>query len=363
MENKYKCFHYGVGERLDVKMSGEGSALRIGDGIIECVIALKNITQAEKDAVSKGIIKVHLSYIEGFAFICLGIGDNLIYELPLESHKLLDEEVEGLKDGIFMPIVLMDFDTNIVQAIRAIGFDKAFSKKIYNMIVMERQNISEDYEGDVLNLFLKYTTKEIIEKSFAKQIFPGEYPMKYSKQSIIEDIKSGKPIEYLFFYGHKKNAESIGDECLSQWYDCKFTINGRTIHTAEQYMMSQKAAVFGDKETFKKIMSANHPKQYKALGRQIKNFNQETWDKAKYKIVLDGNLLKFSQNEELKQFLLSTGDKILVEASPYDKVWGIGMSAENFECINPGAWNGENLLGFALMEVRDILKNGGVIIH
>ena len=97
MENKYKCFHYGVGERLDVKMSGEGSALRIGDGIIECVIALKNITQAEKDAVSKGIIKVHLSYIEGFAFICLGIGDNLIYELPLESYKLSDEEVEGLK--------------------------------------------------------------------------------------------------------------------------------------------------------------------------------------------------------------------------------------------------------------------------
>ena len=90
---------------------------------------------------------------------------------------------------------------------------------------------------------------------------------------------------------------------------------------------------------------------------------QPTWDKMKYKIVLDGNLLKFSQNEELKQFLLSTGDKILVEASPYDKVWGIGMLAENFECINPGAWNGENLLGFALMEVRDILRNGGVIIH
>lgn len=363
MDNKYKYFHYGVGERLDVKISDEGSVLRFGDGIIECVIALKDITQAERDAVSKGGIKVYLSYIEDFAFICLGIGDNLIYELPLESYKLPDEEVEGLKDGIFMPIVLMDYDTNIVQAIRGIGFDKAFSEKIYNMLVMERQNIPEDYAGDVLNLFSKYTTKEIIEKSFAKQIFPGEYPMKYTKQSIIEDIKNGKPTEYLFFYGHKKNCDNVGNECLSQWYESKFTIGGAKFHTAEQYMMSQKAAVFKDVKTLKQIMKAKNPKQCKTLGRKVINFNQATWDKMKYKIVLDGNLLKFSQNEELKQFLLSTGDKILVEASPYDKVWGIGLLAENFECINPGAWNGENLLGFALMEVRDILRNGGVIIH
>ena len=330
MKNKYGLSQYGVGEKLNMKLSGEGVTMQFDYNIMECIITLKNVTQAEREAVSKGIIKAYLSYIEDFAFICLGIGDRLIYEIPLESHLLSDDEMAYMKNNNFMmPIVLVDFDTNIVQAIRVIGFNKDISKKIYNMIILERQSVSADYYKDVTQLFMKYTTKQVIAKSFAGQVFMGEYPMKYTKSYVLEKLKSNEPMEYLFFYGHKKNAETIGDECLSQWYDCKFTINGRTIHTAEQYMMSQKAAVFGDKETFKKIMSAKHPKEYKALGRQIKNFKQETWDKAKYKIVLDGNLLKFSQNEELKQFLLSTGDKILVEASPYDKVWGIGMSAEN----------------------------------
>ena len=236
-----------------------------------------------------------------------------------------------------------------------------FADKIEEIKTRLEPILEEFVEEKKVNRAMK--VKEKLGFRFAKQIFPGEYPMKYTKQSIIEDIKNGKPTEYLFFYGHKKNCDNVGNECLSQWYESKFTIGGAKFHTAEQYMMSQKAAVFKDVKTLKQIMKAKNPKQCKTLGRKVINFNQATWDKMKYKIVLDGNLLKFSQNEELKQFLLSTGDKILVEASPYDKVWGIGMLAENFECINPGAWNGENLLGFALMEVRDILRNGGVIIH
>ena len=126
--------------------------------------------------------------------------------------------------------------------------------------------------------------------------------------------------------------------------------------SAEQYMMAQKAALFQDKKTFEMIMDTNDPRKCKALGREVQGFNDKIWDIAKYKIVLDGNYLKFSLNDELKRFLLSTGDEILVEASPYDKVWGIGMYENNVNATNPALWNGENMLGFALMEARDIIR-------
>ena len=121
-------------------------------------------------------------------------------------------------------------------------------------------------------------------------------------------------------------------------------------------MMAQKALLFNDNEIFNEIMKANHPKEYKELGRKIKNFSDLKWNENKYQIVLKGNIAKFSQNEKLKAFLLNTGIKILVEASPYDKIWGIGLSADQENIENPLTWNGENLLGFALMEVRDLIS-------
>ncbi|WP_276627963.1 NADAR family protein, partial [Fusobacterium sp.] len=114
--------------------------------------------------------------------------------------------------------------------------------------------------------------------------------------------------------------------------------------------------LFNDNDIFNKIMNSKHPKEYKELGRKIKNFSDSKWNENKYQIVLKGNIAKFSQNEKLKAFLLNTGTKILVEASPYDKIWGIGLSAEQENIENPLTWNGENLLGFALMEVRDLIS-------
>jgi ribA/ribD-fused uncharacterized protein len=99
-----------------------------------------------------------------------------------------------------------------------------------------------------------------------------------------------------------------------------------------------------------------HPKTIKALGRQVINFDEKEWDKVKYKIVLNGNYYKFSQNVDMLEALRSTGNKVLVEASPYDKVWGVGLDENNEKIYNPSYWKGENLLGFALMEVRDELK-------
>lgn len=123
----------------------------------------------------------------------------------------------------------------------------------------------------------------------------------------------------------------------------------------EQYMMAGKAQLFGDEERRKDILACSDPKQIKALGRKVRGFDQAVWDKFKYSIVLNGNWCKFSQNRELREFLLSTGDSVLVEASPYDRIWGIQLSADAPEAQNPFGWRGENLLGFALMEVRDEL--------
>lgn len=175
----------------------------------------------------------------------------------------------------------------------------------------------------------------------------------------IEQLKNeyaqGKQFKYVFFWGHKK-FNKITKTCFSQWYECKFTVDGVEYHTAEQYMMAQKAVLFGDKEVLQKIMSADNPAVYKSLGRQIRNFDENIWNEHKFQIVVNGNTAKFSQNPELLDFLLKTGDRVLVEASPYDRIWGIGLAKDTPDIENPFKWKGINLLGFALMEVRENLK-------
>jgi ribA/ribD-fused uncharacterized protein len=118
-------------------------------------------------------------------------------------------------------------------------------------------------------------------------------------------------------------------------------------------MMAQKAKLFNDQQIFDMIIKKESPKDVKELGRQIKNFDAALWDKNKYQIVVQGNCLKFSQNESLKQFLIQTKDKVLVEASPVDIIWGIGLTEDSPNAKNPIEWRGENLLGFVLMEVRN----------
>lgn len=146
--------------------------------------------------------------------------------------------------------------------------------------------------------------------------------------SIQERFNSGEALEFLFFWGH----------------------------TAEQYMMAQKALLFGDSEMCAKIMAADNPRDYKALGRLVRGFDPKVWDKRKFDIVCDGNRARFSQNPELAEFLLGTGESVLVEASPYDGVWGVKRSMDDPLIRNPNHWLGQNLLGFALMETRDGLK-------
>lgn len=103
------------------------------------------------------------------------------------------------------------------------------------------------------------------------------------------------------------------------------------------------------------ILAASNPKIIKALGREVKDFSVEKWAPVSKEIVMKGNMHKFAQNIERFQFLHGTGNRILVEASSYDTIWGIGMQESDEGILNPHNWMGYNQLGFALMEVRDAL--------
>jgi ribA/ribD-fused uncharacterized protein len=159
--------------------------------------------------------------------------------------------------------------------------------------------------------------------------------------------------EFLFFWGHQPSQNFLVDKaCLSQWWPCSFTNEGKFYNSAEQWMMAEKARLFSDQERLELIMNSNDPKKIKEIGRNIKFFDESVWDHRKYDAVFEGNLLKFKQNEELKSFLISTGNSVLAEASPHDRIWGIGMSQDEAKGRTPLEWKGQNLLGFALMEVR-----------
>lgn len=162
---------------------------------------------------------------------------------------------------------------------------------------------------------------------------------------------------YLFFWGHQPSKDGkITKTCFSQWWISNFECEGIEYKTAEHWMMAEKARLFNDLEVLQEILNVNSPADAKKLGRKVANYNEEKWLEKRYEIVKKGNFLKFSQNEELKAFLLSTTNEIIVEASPVDSIWGIGMASDHPDVNNPSKWKGLNLLGFALMEVRDELK-------
>lgn len=169
-------------------------------------------------------------------------------------------------------------------------------------------------------------------------------------------FKKKEKFKYLFFWGHTpKDKKTIDKTCFSQWFPSVFEIDGVSYKTAEHYMMAEKARLFNDQENLIKVLEAGHPKQAKSFGRLVKNFDPRAWDDHKFEAVWQANYAKFCQNDELKKFLLNTGKKVLVEASPVDKIWGIGMAQDDANANNPLKWKGENLLGFALMKVREQL--------
>ena len=185
--------------------------------------------------------------------------------------------------------------------------------------------------------------------------------MQYSKSNLIKRICKGEALEYLFFWGHQPSPNGkVTATCLSQWWQCEFTDGDLQYVSAEQFMMAAKARCFHDEFMLHKILAEKNPAVIKKLGRQVRNFSPVLWNEKKRAVVIEGNFLKFSQNLALRDFLLATGDTILVEASPYDCIWGIGLRKDDPDSRAPEKWHGENLLGFALMEVRDLLRTNTV---
>ena len=178
-----------------------------------------------------------------------------------------------------------------------------------------------------------------------------------SADQLIRFIEDGGRPKYVMFWGHQPPAAGgVGRGCLSQWWPAPFTVGGVAYSSAEHFMMSAKALLFGDTETAERVRTAPHPGAAKALGRQVRGFDGRLWAERRYEIVVAGNAAKFGQHADLREFLLDTGDRIIVEASPRDQIWGIGLTAGDDRARSPEHWRGLNLLGFALMETRHRLR-------
>lgn len=177
-----------------------------------------------------------------------------------------------------------------------------------------------------------------------------------SRADLIAALDAGHSFQYLCFWGHKQPpTQAVTASCLSQWFPSPFTADGRTFQTAEHYMMWRKATLFGDPAAADRILQAPDPGKAKALGRTVRGFDEAVWTQRRAEVVAQGNVLKFGQHPALRAFLLATAPQVLVEASPVDRIWGIGLSAQDPDATQPHRWRGLNLLGFALMEARAAL--------
>jgi ribA/ribD-fused uncharacterized protein len=178
-----------------------------------------------------------------------------------------------------------------------------------------------------------------------------------SVDELIAAARHGVRHKFVYFWGHTPGPSGVvGAECLSQWAPSRFAVDGTDFATAEHYMMWRKAVLFGDEEAAARVLTAGHPKQAKDIGGQVRGFSDDTWKAHRFGIVTAGNVAKFSQNPELGAYLMRTGARVLVEASPMDRIWGIGLAADDERAAAPERWRGLNLLGFALMRARDEMR-------
>jgi ribA/ribD-fused uncharacterized protein len=175
----------------------------------------------------------------------------------------------------------------------------------------------------------------------------------WTRERLVDHVSKGGSVEYLFFWGHTpKAAGQVDAACLSQWFPRSFSDEGVTYPTAQHFMMAAKARLFGDNDALADILGARSPAEAKAIGRRVRNYDDETWAGARAAAVVRGNIAKFGQHDDLGLFLRATAQRVIVEASPRDRIWGIGLGAANPAARVPSRWRGLNLLGFALMEAR-----------
>ncbi len=177
-----------------------------------------------------------------------------------------------------------------------------------------------------------------------------------SVKALVGAVRAGEKVKYLHFWGHTPRRDgSLGASCLSQWWPAPFTVDGVRYATAEHWMMAAKARLFGDPDAERTALAARTPAQAKEAGRLVRGFDEATWARERFRLVVEGSVHKFSSDPALRDFLRGTGSRVLVEASPLDRVWGVGLAADDPRVQDPEKWRGPNLLGFALMEARSRL--------
>ena len=181
------------------------------------------------------------------------------------------------------------------------------------------------------------------------------------REDLIARLEAGETFAFLPFWGHTPKKDGTNREaCFSQWYAAPFDVDGVTYPTCEHYMMAGKARLFGDESSLRRILGTEDPGRAKAVGRRVANFDDAVWRQNSRGIVEAGNEAKFRQHPAIGSFLCSTAPKVLVEASPRDCIWGIGLGRDNPKVRVPSEWRGRNLLGFALMTVRDRLLESSI---
>lgn len=160
----------------------------------------------------------------------------------------------------------------------------------------------------------------------------------------------------LAFWGHTPRSAGPGPWLLSQWWRSEFRVDGVRYRSAEMFMMAEKAALMGDLARRARILATDDPRGCKALGRAVTPYDGQLWERERYAVVLRGSAAKFGQDPALRSYLAGTAPAVLVEASPDDRVWGVGLDADDPAVGSPSAWRGGNLLGLALMQVRATLR-------
>ena len=177
------------------------------------------------------------------------------------------------------------------------------------------------------------------------------------RQSLVAAMAQGQRFQFRPFYGHTPRADgALSDAVFSQWYASPFTHEGVRYATAEHFMMAAKARLFGDDEVTRRILADDDPAKVKALGREVRGYDDARWEAARFDAVTLGSLAKFRSTPALRAYLLGTGDDVLVEAAPGDQIWGIGLGRQDPLVSQPEKWRGRNLLGFALMRAREQLR-------
>jgi ribA/ribD-fused uncharacterized protein len=176
-------------------------------------------------------------------------------------------------------------------------------------------------------------------------------------ETLRKSVRAGTSYRYRLFYGHTPRGDGRpSDAVFSQFFPCSFALHGVRYAFAEQWMMASKARLFDDPESLAQILAATAPLDCKKLGRKVRGFDEEVWRQHRFDIVTAGSVGKFGQDSTLRAYLLATGDEVLVEASPTDCVWGTRVHRQHEDAQNPLRWRGQNLLGFALMRARGILR-------